>query len=66
MGQENIPGGKLSRTGVRTALEDSMKRLQTDYIDIYFAHRVPEKVDPAELADWFGDLIREGTIICQT
>ena len=62
LGQENIPGGKLSRTGVRTALEDSMKRLQTDYIDIYFAHRIPENVDPAELADWFGDLIREGKI----
>lgn len=62
LGQENIPGGKLSRNGVRTAIEGSLKRLQTDYIDIYFAHRVPANCDPKELAYWFGELIKEGKI----
>lgn len=63
MGQHDIEGGKLSRNGVRKALEDSLKRLQTDHIDIYYAHRVPKEADPAEMADWFGELIREGKIL---
>ena len=34
-GQE-IPEGKLSKKGITNALNDSLKRLQTDYIDIYY------------------------------
>ena len=62
-GQENIPGGKLSRNGVRFAVEDSLRRLQTDHIDLYYAHRVPAEVVPEEMAEWFGELIREGKIL---
>lgn len=47
-GQE-IPEGKLSRKGLRNALESSLKRLQTEYIDLYYEHRVPENSDPAEV-----------------
>ena len=50
-GQE-IPEGKLSRKGLRNALESSLKRLQTEYIDLYYEHRVPEDSDPAEVAFW--------------
>lgn len=60
-GQE-IPGGKLSRKGLRNALESSLKRLQTEYIDLYYEHRVPENSDPAEVAFWMGELIQEGKI----
>ncbi len=60
-GQE-IPEGKLSRKGLRNALESSLKRLQTEYIDIYYEHRVPEDSDPAEVAFWMGELIQEGKI----
>lgn len=63
LGQDKIPGGKLSRNGVRVAVEDSLKRLQTDHIDIYYAHRVPAEADPEEMANWFGELIREGKIL---
>lgn len=63
LGQEHIPGGKLSRNGVRAAVEGSLRRLQTDRIDLYYAHRVPEEADAAELAEWFGELIKEGKII---
>ena len=41
-GQE-IPEGKTSRRGLRNALENSLKRLQTDYVDLYYEHRVPPK-----------------------
>ena len=33
IGQEHIEGGKLSRNGLRFAIENSLKRLQTDYVE---------------------------------
>lgn len=63
MGQEHIEGGKLSRNGVRVAIENSLKRLQTDHVELYYAHRVPDGTDVEEMAEWFGELIREGKIL---
>lgn len=60
-GQE-IPEGKLSKKGVTNALNDSLKRLQTDYIDIYYEHRVPLDSDVEEVASWMGEFIKEGKI----
>ena len=59
---EEIPEGKTSRKGVRDALEASLKRLQTDHIDLYYEHRVPPNRDVAEVAEWMGELIKEGKI----
>ena len=58
-GQE-LPEGKLSRKGIRKALEDSLRRLGTDYVDLYYQHRVPEGSNVEEVALWMGELIREG------
>ena len=60
-GQE-IPEGKLSKKGVTNALNDSLKRLQTDYIDIYYEHRVPLDSNVEEVAEWMGEFIKEGKI----
>ena len=60
-GQE-IPEGKLSKKGVTNALNDSLKRLQTDYIDIYYQHRVPIDSNVEEVAQWMGEFIKEGKI----
>lgn len=62
LGQENIEGGKLSRNGVRMAVEGSLRRMQTDYFDLYYAHRVPAEANVEEMAEWFGELIKEGKI----
>ena len=59
---ENQNYEKLSRAGLRRALEDSLKRLRTDYLDIYFVHRLPSEVEVEILAEWFGELITEGKI----
>ena len=59
---QDIPEGKLSKKGVTNALNDSLKRLQTDYIDIYYEHRVPLDSNVEEVAEWMGEFIKEGKI----
>ena len=47
---------------IRKSVEGSLKRLQTDHIDLYFQHRVDPKVPIEEVAGVMGDLIQEGKI----
>ena len=43
-------------------LTDSMKRLQTDYIDLYYLHRINCDIPVEEVADAMGRLEKEGLI----
>ena len=43
-------------------LEDSMSRLRTDYIDLYYLHRISEAVRLEDVATVMGRLIQEGLI----
>lgn len=61
-GQE-IPEGKLSRRGIRAALEGSLRRLQTDRLDLYYVHRIPDGTDMEALAEIFAELAKEGKIL---
>ena len=47
---------------VRWHLEKSMKNLQTNYIDLYYLHRINMDVDCLEVADAMGRLIKDGLI----
>lgn len=47
---------------IRQAVEDSLRRLQTDYIDIYQAHRDDEGTPLAETLNAFDLLIKEGKV----
>lgn len=47
---------------IRASVEGSLRRLQTDHIDLYFQHRVDPNVEPEEVAGVMADLIREGKI----
>lgn len=51
-----------SRGRIRESVEGSLKRLQTDYIDLYFQHRIDENTPPEEVADVMSELIKEGKI----
>lgn len=48
---------------IRQSVEDSLKRLQTDHIDIYYQHRQDPAVPVEEVAGVMADLIQEGKIL---
>lgn len=47
---------------IRQSVEGSLKRLGTDYIDLYFQHRIDPKVSPEAVAETMQQLIKEGKI----
>lgn len=47
---------------IRESIEGSLKRLQTDHIDIYYQHRIDPKVEPEVVAEVMKELIQEGKI----
>ena len=47
---------------IRKSVEASLKRLKTDYIDLYFQHRIDPDVAPEEVAGIMRELIEEGKI----
>jgi aryl-alcohol dehydrogenase-like predicted oxidoreductase len=50
----------LSRRWIRQAVEDSLRRLQTDRIDLYQAHQDDPDTPLEETLSTFAELIREG------
>ena len=53
----------LSRKHIRESIEKSLKRLQTDYLDLYFAHRHDPEVPMEEIVSAFSQLVDEGKIL---
>lgn len=58
---QDMPEGKLSEAGIRKDIEGSLRRLQTDYIDLYTEHQMDEGTEE-QVADVMGKLIKEGKI----
>jgi len=66
-GMENINGQLIPvldshPDSVREQLEGSLKRLQTDHIDLFYQHRIDPNVEPEVVAGLMKDLISEGKI----
>lgn len=57
----NDSGG--SRLHIKQEIEASLKRLQTDYIDIHYVHHVDHHTPIEETLRAFDDLVREGKIL---
>src|ERR1700712_1408200 len=61
MGDHPNQGGGSPRW-VKHAVEDSLRRLGTDYIDLYQMHRPDYRTDVAETLGALSDVVREGKI----
>src|SRR6476469_3533469 len=53
-------GGGLSRKAVLEQLEASLRRLGTDYLDVYYIHRYDEQVPVEETMEVLDDVVRAG------
>jgi aryl-alcohol dehydrogenase-like predicted oxidoreductase len=58
----NFAGGRGSRRYIRYAVEQSLKRLQTDWIDLYQMHESDPETPIAETIDALDELVTEGKI----
>lgn len=52
----------LSPANVRAALDDSLRRLQTDRVDLYYAHRDDPEVPQEDVAAVFDELVQTGKV----
>jgi len=59
----DINAGGSSRRHIQRAVEASLKRLKTDYIDVYFLHKFDDDTPIEETLSALDDLVNAGKII---
>lgn len=58
------PGGLCSRPeSIRAAVDNSLRRLRTDHIDLYYQHRVDTSVPIEDVAGTVKELIQAGKVL---
>lgn len=53
----------MSRLHIKQQIEGVLKRLQTDYVDLFFIHHVDHQTPLEEMLRAFDDLVREGKVL---
>lgn len=59
---ENPNDAGLSRRNILSAVDASLKRLDTDYIDIYYMHAPDYETDPEESLEAMSGLVKAGKV----
>ena len=62
MGEEGTGRAGLSRRWIRQAVDDSLRRLQTDHVDLYQSHDDDPVTPLEETLSAFAELMREGKV----
>jgi aryl-alcohol dehydrogenase-like predicted oxidoreductase len=52
----------MSRVHIMQAIDDSLRRLQMDYVDIYYIHHTDTQTPLEEMLDALDDLVRAGKV----
>lgn len=60
--ETKAPAFNGSPAHMKQAVEASLKRLQTDVIDLYYAHRIDPNVPVEEMVGAMSDLVKEGKV----
>jgi voltage-dependent potassium channel beta subunit len=60
---ENVNDRGLSRKHIMESVEGSLRRLNTDYLDLYFCHRYDEETPLEETVRAMDDLVHQGKIL---
>jgi aryl-alcohol dehydrogenase-like predicted oxidoreductase len=60
---EDVNARGASRFHIRQAIDASLKRLQTDHVDVYFVHHFPEGIPLEVVLRNLDDLVRQGKIL---
>ena len=53
----------MSRLHIKHAVEDSLRRMKTDYIDVYYIHHVDIQTPLEEMLWALDDLVRQGKVL---
>ncbi len=59
----DVNAGGTNRKHLRTAIETSLRRLGTDFIDVYYLHRFDETLPLEETLRVLDDLVRQGKVL---
>jgi aryl-alcohol dehydrogenase-like predicted oxidoreductase len=62
VGADMGTGKDISKANILKEVDNSLKRLQTDYIDLYFSHYDDEKTPVEETLDAYQELIKGGKV----
>lgn len=62
LNKEGLTSFNGSPAYLKTAVEHSLKRLQTDVIDLYYAHRIDPKIPLEDMVGAMADLVKEGKV----
>lgn len=60
---EDVNGRGASRFHLTKAIEGSLKRLDTDYVDVYYIHHFDENTPLEETLSTLNDFVRQGKVL---